>query len=153
MISALLFDFSRVLLFPKDASYKGGLNDLYRTLSKKHFNFFDHFSLNSELLEKIEYLQGSFLCSVFTSESIQDAPEVKPILEKIFKEIYSAEKFALKKTDPSAYLFIANNLNIHPSNILFIDDKEENLKAAEKAGLKTHLFVSNQELINTLEGL
>lgn len=35
MITNILFDFSRVILFPKDDNYSGLLNDLYRKITEE----------------------------------------------------------------------------------------------------------------------
>jgi hypothetical protein len=54
MIKAMLFDFSRVLLFPKGKDPVESLNGKYRELLEAgEFDFFEHFELNQELLDFI----------------------------------------------------------------------------------------------------
>ena len=36
------------------------------------------------------------------------------------------------------------------NNIFFVDDNQENIEAAQKIGMKTHLFISNENLKNAL---
>ena len=53
MIKVILSDFARVILFPKDKSYPGRLDELQAKLNNQSegHNFFDYFELNQELLD------------------------------------------------------------------------------------------------------
>ncbi|WP_432970668.1 HAD family hydrolase [Dactylosporangium sp. CA-233914] len=44
------------------------------------------------------------------------------------------------KPDADAYLWCCRKLGLTPDRVLFIDDRAENIHAAERAGLHTHLF-------------
>ena len=152
MITTLLFDFSRVLLFPKDKSYRGELNPLHAELSKNpNYKFLDYFELNAELLRFLKGIKDRSELYIFTSGTIQDAPEIQPTLRDIFVRVYSAERIGLSKKDPDSYSFIANDLGINAGEILFIDDTAANIKAARAAGLETLLFVSTQETIDEIK--
>lgn len=151
MLNTLLFDFSRVLLDVKDKSYKGFLNDLHREKSKQHgYKFFDYFELNKGLLEFLESIKDRYSLYIFTTGSVQNVPEVRKILDKIFLKIYSSEELDLNKKDPKSYLFIAKDLNKNPGEILFTDDQPDNINAAGKAGLTTIHFQSNRQFISDL---
>lgn len=154
-IKALLFDFSRTLLFPADKTYKGDLNPLHKKLKaeNKNYDFFSYFRLNTELLDYLARLSGRFSLYIFTSGSIQNAPEIADKLRKKFKEIYSAEQLGLSKKDPRAYEYLIKILELPGKEILFIDDSIGNIEAAEKAGLKAFLYTTNASLISELETL
>jgi len=154
-IKALLFDFSRTLIFPRDKTYRGDLNPLHRKLKSenKNYNFFSYFRLNTELLDYLARLSDRFSLYIFTSGSIQNAPEIADKLRERFKEIYSAEQLDLSKKDPSAYEYLIKILELPGKEILFIDDSIGNIEAAKKAGLKTFLYTSNTSLISELEKL
>jgi len=151
MIKVLLFDFARVLLFPKDENYSGKLNDLYKTVKdEKHFNFEDVFYFNEELLDYLRTVKDKYKLVMFTSETIQDDPAVVEKLDGIFENIFSAKKMGFTKTDPEAYRFIVSKLQCNPNEILFIDDSVENVNSAKITGMKTHLFTDNVCLIKTI---
>ncbi|MBI3379480.1 HAD hydrolase-like protein [Candidatus Gottesmanbacteria bacterium] len=151
MISTLLFDFARVLIYPKDKSCKGKLNDLYRNLMRgKTFQFFEHFEFNEELLLYLHTIKNQYGLYMFTSGIIQNVTGVRGKLDKVFKKIYSAEELNLNKKDPQSYLFIAKDLNKNPGEILFTDDQLEFINAAENAKLVTIHFQSNKQFINEL---
>lgn len=144
MIKAIIFDFSRTLLFPKNKDYSGGLNSLYRDLMQNpDFNFFDHFELNSELLNYLKGVKDKVDLYIFTSEGIQDDPAVKNKIDGIFKKVFSAMQLGMSKKDPSTYKFIAESIAHNPEQILFIDDSVENISAAKASGLKVIEYKDN----------
>ena len=97
MITTLVFDFARVLLFPEDAKYPDKLNPLYKQLAQgSKFSFFENFKLNQELLDFLQKQVEKYELYIFTSGTMQDAPELTDALS-IFKKIYSAEDMGLNK--------------------------------------------------------
>ncbi|MEV6924997.1 HAD-IA family hydrolase [Dactylosporangium sp. NPDC051485] len=49
------------------------------------------------------------------------------------------------KPDADAYLRCCHELGLAPDRVLFIDDRAENVHAAERLGLHTHLFTGPAE--------
>lgn len=102
MVNTLLFDFSRVILDVKDKSHTGFLNDLHRKMSSQpDYNFFDYFKLNNELLKFLGVIKDKYPLYIFTTGSVQNVPEVRKIIDPIFRKIYSAEEMGLNKKIPS----------------------------------------------------
>lgn len=154
MISTLLCDLGTVILFAKDSNYKGKLNPLHKTLSdNKNYSFLDHFFLNEELLNFLEKFRQEIEIFMLTGGTIQNAPEIKPKLDKVFKKVYSAKDLNLTKKDPNLYLQMAELLNKKPSEILFIDDLKANCAAAKEAGLKTIRYINNDQVIQEVDRL
>ena len=154
MIKALLFDFSRVLLFPKEEKYTGKLNDLIAKVSQKlHFHFFDYFVFNAELLAYLENIKDRYDLYIFTTGAIQNELQVRRRVDAVFRKLYSAKKMGLSKKDPNSYKHIAHDLKLKPNEILFIDDALENIEAAQSANLKTIHYISNKQLLHDLEML
>ncbi len=79
MIKAIITDFSRVLLFPADSNYTGGLNKLNNNQLKENpnYSFLDFFVINKKLLKYYSELNKTVPVHVFTSETIQDHPSIK----------------------------------------------------------------------------
>ncbi len=147
----LLFDFSRVLLFPKDKDYQGSLNEKHRMLSEQSdYQLFDHFELNLELLAYLDKIKTKYNLYIFTTETIQDDPNIQKVISPIFKDIFSAIKLGLSKKDPEAYKRIAQQITSNPEEILFIDDSPENIEAAKTAGLQTLLYKNNNQIYQRL---
>lgn len=151
MITNILFDFSRVILFPKDENYKGLLNDLYRRITQEKSSFLDHYKFNEELLNFLKPLKGKYHLSIYTTDIVQNDPVARQILDPIFEEIFAANDLGISKKDPKGYLVIANKLNVKPEHMLFIDDGEANIEAAKEAGLETIHYLSNKQLLKDLQ--
>lgn len=148
MIKAIVSDFSRVILFPKDKNYLDSLNALHKELSQKpRYNALDHFELNIGLLDFYKSLKDKTPVYIFTSDAIQDAPEFQPYLQPVFKEVLSAKKINTDKKLPEAYKLVATHLGLSPDEILYIDDAPENIQAAKTADLNPFLYKNYEELL------
>lgn len=154
MITNILFDFSRVLLFPKDENYVGLMNDLYRGVIKnKDYNFLDYFKFNQELLDFLIPLKEKYTLSLYTTDIIQNDPVAKKAIAPIFENIFAANSLGISKKDPKGYLVITEKLNVKPEEILFIDDGEKNIECAKQAGLQAIRYLSNEQLKQDLRNL
>ncbi|KKR26994.1 MAG: seg [Microgenomates group bacterium GW2011_GWC1_39_7b] len=151
MIKAFLFDFSRTLLFPKDKNYTGGLNSLHKGLSENaNYRFLDNFELNKELMDYLFSIKEKMSIYMFTSETIQETPEIKSGVSKVFSRIFSAKEMGMDKKDPETYKFISNELKLEPNEIVFVDDNSKNIEAAKKAGINVFQY-KNNSVIDNLE--
>ena len=151
MIKAIIFDFSRVILFPKEKAYQGGLNPRHDELSKRPgYSFFDHFELNDELLKVIKDMKKRFDVYVFTTGHIQNVPEVRQEIEGVFKKVISAEEIPFGKKDPQSYLYVLDHFGLKPNEVLYIDDTVGNIEVANKAGISTIHFTDNDTLMRDL---
>jgi len=154
MIKAIIFDFSRTLLFPVDENYKGGLNDLYKSVKdKEDFKFTNYFYLNNSVLEIAKNLKNNFNLYIFTTETVQDDPQIKSEIEEIFIKVFSAKSIGYSKKDIRSYKFIINELSLKSGEIVFIDDSTENLLVAEKAGITTIKYEGFDKFLQKLHEL
>jgi len=152
MIKAIISDFSRVILFPKDTNYLGGLNNLHKELSQKpDYKALDHFNLNIELLDFYKSLQDKTLFHIFTTDSIQDSHEFQQYLQPIFSKVLSAKKMNVDKKDPGSYKSVATQLKLKPNEILYIDDTPDNVQAARAAGFNTVIYTDNTTLFRSVK--
>jgi putative hydrolase of the HAD superfamily len=55
------------------------------------------------------------------------------------------------KPERETYEWCIRELGVEPPQALFVDDRHENIRAAEKVGLRGHLFTSREALRQTLE--
>ena len=146
-----LFDFSRVLLFPKDRNYSESLNGLHRSLKDNpNYNSLDYFDLNIEILNFLDKNKDKSKFYILTSETVQDDPNIASKLG-IFTDVFSAAKIGLSKTDPEIYKHVAKIIGVLTSEITFTDDSSKNIETAKMAGLDTILYTDNQTLLHELE--
>jgi FMN phosphatase YigB (HAD superfamily) len=152
MIKVIIFDFSRVLLDFKGKNYPESLNSKYDELkTRSGFNIFNHFELNGELLHFARQNKSKYHLYVYTTGHIHNDPEIKKELDSLFEKIYSLEEIGMKKSGSSSYLKIAKLINYSPEEILFIDDKQENIDTADKAGFETIKYNNNNQLFKDIQ--
>jgi putative hydrolase of the HAD superfamily len=153
MIKVILSDLGNVLLFSKDKSFKGKLNPIYaEEKDKDNFDFFDHFELNTELLQYYEDLkQKGVRFFMLTEGGIQDDPAIKNDIYKIFEKVYSSGVMGLSKKDSKVYEKVVEDLDVEPGEVLYIDDSVDNVGATKDAGLQVVLYKNNQSLFGEVE--
>ena len=82
--------------------------------------------------------------------SNQVTPKAKAIRKandlSFFKSVFFSNEIGLRKPDTKMFEFVLKMLDTSPSNILFVDDREENLKKAEKLGFKGILYENPKKL-------
>ena len=70
-----------------------------------------------------------------------------------FDDIIISEQCGLSKTNPKLYEHILNTHNLSPVECIFIDDKIENLEAAQKVKIYTIHFTTPKSLLNEFTNL
>ncbi len=148
MRKILIFDFSRVLLFPRDEIYRSGLNKLYGQTSAEGDRFEDYFRLNEDLLEELEELDVERY--VFTTGTVQNAPEIKDRVNAVFKKVFNVPMIGFQKTDSNAYLKLCSEIEVNPGQTMFIDDTSANVEAAKEAGLHAVVYKNNSQVLGEI---
>jgi len=64
---------------------------------------------------------------------------------KMFDGMVISFKVNMVKPEPQIYRFLIEKYNLKPSCSVFIDDSEENIKAAKEEGLKAFLVTGDEE--------
>jgi putative hydrolase of the HAD superfamily len=59
-------------------------------------------------------------------------------------------QLGLKKPDPRIYRHMISEIGASPASIFFLDDREENVDAARREGLRASVFTSTEEAISDL---
>jgi HAD superfamily hydrolase (TIGR01509 family) len=150
-MKALVIDFSRVLIFPKQDGVES-LNNHHLALSQQpDYRLLDHFYLNQELLSYLAKLKPVVPVYVFTDGALHELPELAGDLKDIFKQMHTVDSLGVSKKDPEAYIVLADKLGYAPQDLMFIDDKSANVGAANTAGLQAVQYQSNSQIITALD--
>ncbi len=105
---------------------------------------------NADLLEKLkEKDYHLYYLSNFPREGFKKTQEIFPYL-KIFKEGVISGETGYIKPEPGIYRALIAKVDLEPSNSLFIDDRQENLTAADKFGFKTVRYTADTNLQDKL---
>lgn len=58
----------------------------------------------------------------------------------LFDQVFFSAEIRLVKPDLEVYHYVLKQLKVEASEVIFFDDRNENLEAAEKLGIHTYLF-------------
>jgi FMN phosphatase YigB (HAD superfamily) len=111
--------------------------------------------LNLPLLELIAELNTRYSLYAFSDCLDIDYNDqiVRRYVYPLFKGVVLSIEENLEKSNPNAYSNLISNLNLMPSETIFIDDKEANVALAKEKGIKSIRFVSNENLLTELKNL
>ncbi len=103
---------------------------------------------NSLLLDKIKRLkQGGYITGVLSNSNESHATYIKGTCGDRFHEIVLSQEIRARKPKSEAYSRLLERLNpyniISPSQVLFVDDRSENVQGAIDFGMQGYQFVSN----------
>jgi len=111
-----------------------------------------HFKQNKKLFEELSKLekQGYVLAVLSDQWHLSEDPLMPHKLYKRFGVLIVSCDVGLRKPNPKIYKFALKKLKLKPSQTVFVDNQEWNLKPAKKLGMKTILFKNNKQLFKDL---
>lgn len=68
------------------------------------------------------------------------------MLAGLFERVLASHHLGVRKPDPAFYERLCARLDRAPDEVLFVDDREDNVDAATEAGLRAHLFAGAHDL-------
>jgi len=86
-----------------------------------------------------------------TSDEFIEPFLVKHHLEKLFDDIVISSKIGLLKPDIRIYQYFIRQAGLLPQQILFIDDSQKNVAAAESLGMMAIRYVGYESLLAELD--
>jgi len=125
-------------LIPKFPQYEREIKMYYKNHRKMIRGTFD---LSIKVLEKLKKQNYEcFVLSNWSAETFVDMTDDYPFL-KLFDGLLISGEDKLMKPDSAIYELAINRFHLIPEETVFIDDKLENIEAANKLYLKTiHLI-------------
>ena len=100
-------------------------------------------------VDVLDYLKNKkyecYVLSNWSWETFQGMEKKYPFLNK-FDGLILSGKEKLVKPDAQIYKLAVNRFNLIPQETVFIDDKKENIEAANKLGFLT-IHLTNPEII------
>jgi epoxide hydrolase-like predicted phosphatase len=110
----------------------------------------------NHVVKHIIDIKDKIPCYAFTNtnRTHQNAWEICcPSIAILFKRVFSSWKLGLRKPDPAAFRAVLDSMQIDGKEVIFFDDTEENITAAESLGLQTQLVKSSRDITNVLSQL
>jgi putative hydrolase of the HAD superfamily len=106
--------------------------------------------INFDLIENIRELREKKIkCVLATNQEQYRLEYMKKEMdfETTFDKIYSSNLIGFKKPATQYYSYILNDLNVNPSDIIFYDDRQENIESAKLLGIDSYLYNTDLKLI------
>lgn len=109
---------------------------------------------NKELLQKLN--KNYLTVSLTNSTKLNDGIEIRKEAYKLFKMNIISHEVELRKPDEEIYQFLLEKLEllgVESQEIVFVDDREDNLASAKELGINVILFGENTDLERELNKL
>ena len=68
----------------------------------------------------------------------------------IFDQVFTSGHAGMRKPDPGFYRHVLQEVQLFPEDVLFIDDKMENVLAAKSLGIDSLVFDNNVKVLHAL---
>lgn len=75
----------------------------------------------------------------YPAEKIPHLYEILPALTR-FRDVIVSGDEGVTKPDPAIYAITRDRIGLDPGEVIFLDDREENVRAAREAGFQAELF-------------
>ncbi|MEM9674928.1 MAG: HAD family hydrolase [Cyclobacteriaceae bacterium] len=72
----------------------------------------------------------------------------KPTINHFFEKVYYSHEINLRKPEREIYEYVLADSQLVPEQTLFVDDKEENILAAQKVNLQTFHVTKQQDILS-----
>ncbi len=101
---------------------------------------------NAKLVRK---LREKYKLGVLSNASFNQARELGELYD-VFDTVVLSEEIKTSKPKKEAYEKVLSNLRVSPEEAVFIDDSLENVRGAEKLGIKSILYEDVNKLKESL---
>lgn len=121
---------------------------IYTTCYKKHT------LIDQNMLDLIQKIQGGVAVYGFSNTNeIHAKVNEERGLFTIFKKVFLSYKLGVRKPDKRAFEAVLREINFQPEEVIFIDDREENVKSARELGIHALQYRSYEQLVENLKKL
>lgn len=148
-------------IFFQEVSHKWDLgefsvDEFYEALSKitdqnvavLKETFYDSAEFYPEVIELIKKLKKHYSIILFTNNFSHNVEKYfeKLQITDLFDEVIISSEHKVKKPNPDFFQILLDKINLKSSEVIFIDDSQENVDAGNSLGIKSLLFTNAQKL-------
>jgi glucose-1-phosphatase len=110
-------------------------------------------TIDSKMLNLAKSMKNKHKLIILSNDTVDwmDAKKEKFNLLNIFEKIYCSGNMGIAKPNKEIFEYVLKDLNIKPGELLFIDNQENNIEAANSLGIKTILFVDEISFKNKIK--
>lgn len=110
-------------------------------------------SPNNVMIARVKELRQSYKTSLLSNMGYDTLESVfsTPVREALFDDVLISGEVGLIKPSEDLYKLALERLQVSADEVIFIDDRLVNLEGAQRLGMKTILFTTNQRFEQDLE--
>jgi putative hydrolase of the HAD superfamily len=105
---------------------------------------------DADVLKMIANLRSAGYRVGLLSNSAPEHDRAADVLAELVDAAQFSHRAGVRKPDEAAYMGILGSLGVSPHEAVFVDDKARNTEAAERMGIRSHLFTSPADLARFL---
>lgn len=106
-----------------------------------------------ELIRNLHSRYTLILVSDNDATTVKNLKKYHHKLLNMFTKKYFSYELKILKSNPKFFKYVIDDLNIPPSDCIFIDDKQKNVDAAKECGINGIVFSSVNQLKKELASL
>jgi len=108
--------------------------------------------LDSRLVDFIQGLRGEYRTVLLSNawDNLRKLLEGLWKIDGVFDDIFISAEIGLAKPDPAIYKIVIDSLGQDPSELIFVDDFIENIKAAREASINAIHFRNREQALADL---
>lgn len=116
-------------------------------------NIYKTFSVRPRTWARMHYLKKHYNVYLFSNTNSLDFNGIDKDIEikRVLRFHYVSHIHGYIKPDPNAYKKFEDVFNIDPAETLFVDDREDNIEGARKAGWHAEVIGNENELFEVFE--
>ena len=132
----------------KDAAKKQNID-----FKKVQYLYNNSITINQGMLDLVKSLKGKYKLVILSNDSIDwmDAKIKRFKLLDIFYKVYCSGNIGIAKPDVEIFKYVLKDLEIKPEELLFVDNQENNIEAANALGINSILFKNQKDLEENLK--
>ncbi len=126
-----------------------------RTVKRIRRHVFSTYRINKPIVRILKELKSAYKTAILSNASDQTRKlmESKFQLHEIVDDIIISAEEGLIKPDPQIYQLAMDRLDASPETTLFLDDLEENVRAAKEFGMKAIQFLNTSQAIHAVRDI
>ncbi|WP_375389494.1 HAD family hydrolase [uncultured Amnibacterium sp.] len=130
------------------AGYGAAVGATSEVLAEMRADFWDEYcgTANTTLIGALQALHGSVGLAILSNsgDGAREEEERRFGFAALFEPICYSHELGVSKPDPRAFRLTLDQMHAAPEDVLFIDDHQPNIEAAQRLGLRTHLHMDDE---------
>ena len=107
---------------------------------------------SEKMKQLVKTLRKKYKVVSLTNDNVIGYPAISKALglDNVFEQQFISSAIGASKPDKRAFTFLLNKFELKPEELVFVDDKAENVESAKSMGIRAFQFSSLEKLVADL---